>query len=60
MILDSTILGDDENMQINGYLLLTADHPNDIKHGGVCIYFKESLPLIRRNYFNKYKGLPCN
>ena len=47
--LDSTILDDDENIQINGYSLLRADHPNDIKRGGVCIYFKESLPLIRRN-----------
>ena len=48
--LDSTILDDDdENMQINGYSLLRANHPNDIKHGGACIYFKESLPLIKRN-----------
>ena len=47
--LDSTIPDDDENIQINGYSLLRADNPNDIKPGGVCIYFKESLPLIRRN-----------
>ena len=48
--LDSTIPNDDANIQINGYSLLRAGHPNDIKRGGVCIYFKESLPLIRRNY----------
>ena len=47
--LDSTIPNDHVNIQINGYLLLRADHPNDIKFRGVCIYFKESLPLIRRN-----------
>ena len=47
--LDSTILDDDVNIQINGYLLLRADHLNNIKRGGVCIYFKELLPLIRRN-----------
>ena len=53
--LDSTIPGDDENRQINGYSLLTADYPNDIKRGGVCIYFKESLPLIRRNDLTNIK-----
>ena len=42
------IPNDNVNVQINGYSLLRADHPNDIKRGGVCIYFKESLPLIRR------------
>ena len=42
--LNSTIPNDDVNIQINGYPLLRADHPNDIKRGGVCIYFKESLP----------------
>ena len=43
---DSTIPNEHVNMQINGYSLLRADHPNNIKRGGVCIYFKESLPLI--------------
>ena len=42
--LDSTIPNDDVNIQINRYSLLRADHPNNIKRGGVCIYFKESLP----------------
>ena len=42
--LDSTLLKDDVNIQINRYSLLRADHPNNIKRGGVCIYFKESLP----------------
>ena len=53
--LDSTILDDDENIQTNEHSLLRADHPNDIKHGGVCIYFKESLPLIRRNDLTNIK-----
>ena len=34
---------------INGYSLLRADHPSNSKHGGVCLYFKEHLPFIRRN-----------
>ena len=53
--LDSTIPNDDVNIQINGYSLLRADHPNNIKRGGVCIYFKESLPLIRRNDLTNIK-----
>ena len=28
---------------------------DDIKRGGVCIYFKETLPSIRRNYLNNIK-----
>ena len=60
--LDSTIPDDDGTLdsllitlQINGYSLLGADHPNSIKRGGVCIYFKESLPLIRRNDLTNLK-----
>ena len=37
---------------INGYSLLRADHPGNGRHGGVCLYFKEHLPLIRRNDLN--------
>ena len=46
---------DDINIQINGYLLLRADHLNNIKHGGVCIYIKELLHLIRRNYLTSLR-----
>ena len=41
--LDSTIFRNDENININSCSLLRVDHPNDIKRGGVCMYFKESL-----------------
>ena len=30
---------------IDGYSLVRADHPNNIKRGGVCTYYKESLPV---------------
>ena len=53
--LDSTITSDDVNIQINGYSLLRVDHPNNIKRGGVRTYFKESLPLIRRNDLTNIK-----
>ena len=42
--LHSTIL--DSLLEIDGYNLVHTDHPNNIKRGGVCIYYKESL-LVR-------------
>ena len=40
---------------MEGYKLIRADHPNNIKRGGVCIYYKESLPVrvISIPYFNE-------
>ena len=40
---------------MEGYKLIRADHPNNIKRGGVCIYYKESLPVrvISVSYFNE-------
>ena len=38
----ATILGD-KSFHLNGYNLLRVDHPNNIKWGGVCFYYKESL-----------------
>ena len=35
----------DNLIEIDGNNLVCADHPNDIKRGGVCIYYKESLPV---------------
>ena len=35
----------DNSLQIEGYNLVRADHPNDVKRGGVCIYYRESLPI---------------
>jgi len=62
--LDSSI--PDNLLEIEGYRLVRSDHSNDIKRGGVCIYYKESLPvrvinipfikealLLEMNYNNK-------
>ena len=43
--LDSSFSIDDSNLILNGYNLVRADHPLDVRRGGVCIYYKESLPL---------------
>ena len=32
-------------LEIDGYNLIRAGHPNNTKRGGVCIYYKESLPV---------------
>ena len=47
--LDSSILHDDDNLQISGYNLYREDHPLTSKQGGVCIYHKISLPLKNKN-----------
>ena len=43
--LDSTISDDDNILHMEGYNLTRADHPDNIKRGGVCLYFKKSLAL---------------
>ena len=43
--LDSSISNDDDNLEIPGYDLFRADHPSNTKQGGVCIYYRNSLPL---------------
>ena len=37
---------------INGYSLVRTDHPGNRKCGGICLCFKEHLPLTRINYLN--------
>ena len=43
--LDSTISSDDSSLSLDGYNLIRADHPKNIKQGGVCIYYRETLPV---------------
>ena len=43
--LDSTVAADDKHLAIEGYNLLCADHLNDLKKGGVCIYYNEPLAI---------------
>ena len=43
--LHSTIPNDNDKSQIHEYTLICSEHPSNIKHGGVCIYYKRSLPL---------------
>ena len=43
--LDSSISNDDKNLEMPGYDSYRADHPSNSKQGGVCIYYRNSLPL---------------
>ena len=36
---------DDGSLEISGYYLLRSDHPSNKKCGGICIYYKNFLPL---------------
>ena len=47
--LNSSIQGDDNRTKIDGYNLIKSDHPSDSKKGEVCIYYKEHIPLVKRD-----------
>ena len=49
--LDSSI--DENTLKLAGYSLIRADHPGNIKRGGVCLHYKENLLLqhIKTEYF---------
>ena len=47
--LTSSIDSSDTRILIDGYNLIRSDHPSDSKRGGVCIYYKEHIPLIKRD-----------
>ena len=44
--LDSSIVSDNNNLNIKGYNLYRVDHPNNVKRGSVCAYIWELL-LVR-------------
>ena len=53
--LNSSNSPDDETLEISGYNLVRSDHPLNSKRGGVCIYYKNYLPLriISVNYLSE-------
>ena len=46
-------------MEICGYTLLRSDHASNTKRGGVCLYYKNNLPirLINIGYLNEFLTL---
>ena len=47
--LDSSIETNNLQLNITGYNLLQYDHPSNIKRGGVCMFYKDYLPVIKRD-----------
>ena len=43
--LNSSFSTDNVDLFLDGYNMIRSDHPNNIRRGGVCLYFKDSLPL---------------
>ena len=43
--LNSGTSSSDYNLNIPGYNMYRADHPSGSRREGVCIYYKESLPI---------------
>ena len=43
--LDSSIQSDHVSLELEGYKFVRADYLNTFKRDGVCIYYKESLPV---------------
>ena len=53
--LDSSILLQDPNLEMQAYMLIRVDHPSNVKRGGVCVYYKDHLPLklLNINYLQE-------
>ena len=47
--LDSTI--PDSLLEIDGYNLVRADHPNNIKRGGVCLFWLQNNNVCNLSLF---------
>ena len=47
--LDSSVDSSYDGLNINGYTLVLSDYPSNTRRGGVAVYHKDHLPLIRRN-----------
>ena len=57
--LDSSVSNDEKDISIKGYSLVRADHPNNTKRGGVCIYYKKSLGVRIIDIPNLTESILC-
>ena len=48
-LLDSSVDNIYDRSNVNGYTLVRGDHPSNTKRNGAAIYYKDHLPVIRRN-----------
>ena len=52
-------LQNDDSLVLNGYKLVRAEKPSDLKRGGICMYFKEKLPIKVLIITNLHECLVC-
>ena len=48
---------DDYNLEIPGYIMIRIDHPANSKRGGVCMYYKNCLPLKVLEVLSSYESV---
>ena len=46
---DIVCFSDEHRINIAGYSLLRADHPSNMKKRGICIYYTDFLPLVKKD-----------
>ena len=46
--LDSSVSSEDPRLAIEGYNFFSCNHASNLRRGGVCLYFKDHLPLALR------------
>ena len=53
--LDSSVSDDDKELAMEGYNFIRADHPSNVKKGGVGIYYKKSIAvqIININFLSE-------
>ena len=56
--LDTMIPSDHISLDLEGYKLVCADHPSNVKQGGICMYYKEPLPVRVINLPYHQEALP--
>ena len=54
--INSSIICDDDNLEISGYDLIRVDHPSNSRQGGVSANYKNSQPLkpLDIRYLNEF------
>ena len=57
--LDKSYCNDCEDININGYKWIRADNPQNTKRGGVCLYYKEHLPIKILNFHCLSECIVC-
>ena len=55
--LNSSFPFDDDNLDIPGYIMIRVDHPANSKRGGVCMYYKNCLPLKVLEVLSSYESV---